>query len=222
LDQRGFAGALGIVDDDFDGPEGRPLPSPNLVATDIHDLECILLRSPALERVLAEYGDPAKIQRFEATHGTTVRGGLIQRGLPFGRLRWLALRLGWGLPFAELRPERFIDPTNWWLDRDRLHTAVVTTGIPESAVQLDSALASLPEVDPWCVCQGHDLIAILRLGLQQVLGDLKPSQGTAQIAALLRAAYDERELYDGALGRLIQVWQSSNVPYQVLAAGPHP
>ena len=97
LDQRGFAGVLGIVDDDFDALVERPLPSFNLLATDAHDLECVLLRSSALERLLAEYGDPAKIRRFEDAQDCTVRTALIERGLVFGRLRWLALRCGWDL-----------------------------------------------------------------------------------------------------------------------------
>ena len=90
LDTRRFSGALGIVDADFDRLQGRALPSPNLLATDAHDLECVLLRSPALDGVLAEYGDRAKIRRFEATQGGTVRDALLARGLIFGRLRWLA------------------------------------------------------------------------------------------------------------------------------------
>lgn len=95
LDQRGFAGALGIVDDDFDRPHARPLPSANLLATDAHDLECLLLCSPALDRVLAEYADPVRVRRFEHDHQTTVREALFARGLSFGRLRWLAHRTAW-------------------------------------------------------------------------------------------------------------------------------
>ncbi|WP_089727874.1 DUF4435 domain-containing protein [Candidatus Thiosymbion oneisti] len=38
LDTRRFSGALGVVDDDFDRLQGRALPSPNLLATDAHDL----------------------------------------------------------------------------------------------------------------------------------------------------------------------------------------
>lgn len=96
LDKRGFAGALGVVDDDYDRPQGRPLPSANLLATDAHDLECLLLRSPALDGVLAEYADPERIRRFEHSQGTRVREALLDRGLPFGRLRWLSAPLGRG------------------------------------------------------------------------------------------------------------------------------
>jgi len=107
LDTRRFSGALGIVDADFDRLQGRALPSPNLLATDAHDLECVLLRSPALDGVLAEYGDRAKIRRFEATQGGTVRDALLARGLIFGRLRWLALRRGWNLPLRRVGSRAF-------------------------------------------------------------------------------------------------------------------
>ena len=216
LDKRGFLGALGIVDDDYDRLEGRTLPSPNLLATDAHDLESVLLRSSALDRVLAEFGDPAKIRRFEDPQDITVRAALLQRGLPFGRLRWLSLRLGWGLSFDHLRPERFADSKTWVVDQERLYAAVTATGVVESTETLKAATQMLPQTDPWSICQGHDLISLLRIGLQRVLGDLKPNRGVGDIAALLRAAYDERELHQGALGGSIDGWQSANPPYRVL------
>lgn len=94
LDKGRFRGALGVVDDDFDGLAGRLRPSPNLIGTDTHDLECMLIRSPALERVLAEFAAPAKIRELEARQGHSVRDALLERGLEFGRLRWVAQRLG--------------------------------------------------------------------------------------------------------------------------------
>lgn len=218
LDSRKFSGALGIVDDDFDRLQGRELPSPNLLATDAHDLECVLLRSPALERVLAEHGDSDKIRRFEDAHDSTVRDALLARGLVFGRLRWLALRRDWDLRFTKLGPERFTNRGTWEVDRDRFYEAAVTNGVPESINGLRAAISALPDADPWpwSVCRGHDLISLLRIGLQQVLGDLKPSKGVADIAALLRASFDKDDFHQGAFGREIRKWESANPPYQVL------
>jgi len=216
LDTRRFSGALGIVDADFDRLQDRALPSPNLLATDAHDLECVLLRSPALDGVLAEYGDRAKIRRFEATQGGTVRDALLARDLIFGRLRWLALRRGWNLPFDELGPERFTGRKTWEGDRDGLYAAVVTAGVPGSIADVHAAVSDLPDADPWSTCWGHDLIGLLRIGLQQVLGDLKSSKGVADIAALLRRSFDRSDLYQGAFGHSIRGWESANPPYRIL------
>jgi len=46
------------------------------------------------------------VRRFQDTHGGTIRDALLARGLVCGRLRWLALRCGWDLPFTKLGPER--------------------------------------------------------------------------------------------------------------------
>jgi len=207
------------VDDDFDRLQGRTLPSPNLLATDAHDLECMLLRSPALDGVLAEYGDRDKIRCFEATHGGTVRNALLARGLVFGRLRWLALRRGWSLPFEKLGPERFADRQTWEVDRDGLYAAAVTVGVPGGIDAVHAAVSALPDADPWSICRGHDLIGLLRIGLQQVLGDLKPSKGVADIAALLRRSFDKSDLYQGAFGHSIRGWESANPPYRILPPG---
>ncbi len=217
LDTRNFSGALGIVDDDFDRLRNKTLPSPNLLATDAHDLECVLLRSPALERVLAECGDQDKIRRFEDTQDCTVRDALLARGLVFGRLRWLAaLRRGWSLPFGERGRERFTDRKTWEVDRDRLYTAVVKDGVLQNIDAVHTAISDLPDADPWSICQGHDLIVLLRIGLQQVLGNLKKSKGVADVAALLRASFGENELHQGTFGQSIRGWESANPPYQVL------
>lgn len=220
LDTRDFSGALGLVDADFDRLQGRILPSPNLLATDAHDLECVLLRSAALDQVLAEYGDPAKIRRFEDTHDSGVRDALLARGLVFGRLRWLALRRGWNPPFDRLTPERFTDRDTWEVDRDGLHAAAVKAGVLQSTDTIQAAIAALPDADPWSICRGHDLIGLLRIGLQHVLGDLKPSKGVGDLAALLRAALDKGELDRGGFGRSIRGWETANPPYRILPPPP--
>ena len=77
LDGENFRGALGVTDDDYDSLMGTPLASRNLVMTETHDLECLLIRSPALETVLAEFGVPEKINEFENVSGVDVRVFLI-------------------------------------------------------------------------------------------------------------------------------------------------
>jgi hypothetical protein len=53
------------VDADFDRIEGRTPPSANLVFTDLHDLECMLIRSTAFDALLSEFGSSEKLQRFD-------------------------------------------------------------------------------------------------------------------------------------------------------------
>jgi len=123
LDTRNFSGALGLVDDDFDRLQDRASPSPNLLATDAHDLECLLLRSEALERVLAEYGDPGKIRGFEDTHGGTVRDALLARGLV--HLRANTDNINPILPLGNILPQMNANQRKW--------------------VDIDSSLSTVPD-----------------------------------------------------------------------------
>lgn len=54
-------GVLGIVDRDMDDMLGRRS-SPPVFPTDGRDMECMIIRSGALDAVLAEYGDAEKLR----------------------------------------------------------------------------------------------------------------------------------------------------------------
>jgi len=113
LDSRRFKGALGLVDSDYDTFRSGEQLSPNLVATDAHDLEWVLCRSKALEAVLAEHGDASKISRFEDAEGTGVRQALLDRALVFGRVRLAATLWYETDAMRHIRVQRFLDESNW-------------------------------------------------------------------------------------------------------------
>ena len=210
LDESGHRGALGLVDRDYDMPD--ELPSGNLVATDAHDLECLLCRSTALDRLLAEYGDPAKVQRFENRTGHDVRTALLQRALPFGRLRRIAARRGLSL---DLRVARFTDEREWTVDESMLlATAQAQVDQP---VPLSDQVAALPQADPWYTVHGKDLLEILRLGLRRTLGNLPPNVGVTQLARSLRLAMPDPDLRATGMWRDMRAWEARNAPYAVLA-----
>src|SRR6267154_312432 len=78
LDAAGAKGVLGVVDSDFDALDGKELPSANLVRGDCHDVETLLVRSPALETVLHEFASPEKLVRFEAKYKGPFRNWLVE------------------------------------------------------------------------------------------------------------------------------------------------
>ena len=217
LDAHEFRGALVIVDDDYDGLEGVTCGSPNVVISETHDIECLILRSSALEKLLGELGASGKVNSFEKQSKQTVRDALLERGLAFGRLRWLAHRKNWTFDFSLLKPERFVDITSWQVNDAGLRMeAANQLGMPDSA-ELDKCIQQLPDADPWKVCQGHDLVAILRRGLQKILGDIKPTTGTSQISAVLRVGLDYMEFKDTQLYGAIASWEMANAPYRILS-----
>jgi len=120
LEKDSFAGVLAIVDADFDMLEGKFPASENLLFTDGHDLEAIMIQSPALEKVLAEFGSESKIASFEKKTGKTVRLILAECGMPVGYLLWISLREKLSLRFEGLSFDRFIDKETLVVDTNKL------------------------------------------------------------------------------------------------------
>ena len=213
LDSRGFKGALGLVDSDYDKfISGEPL-SANLVATDAHDLECVLCRSKALDAVLAEYGDASKIKRFEDATGTDVRQALLDRALIFGRVRLAATLWDTTEVMPEISVPRFVDEESWSVDTDALISAVVDRSALDRKAWQDRIEELLDEA-PWFVARGHDMVEILRIGLRHVLGDI----GTVGdgIASGLRLAMSREWLEATGLWEGIRAWEDVNPPFAVL------
>ena len=216
LDAVEFDGVLGVVDSDYDSLNGVMLGSDNLVATDAHDLECLLCRSSALDTVLAEFGNSEKIQRFERREGVDVRTSLLNRAEIFGRLRWAVQSLGLSIDSGLIRVPRFVHDRSWTVDRNAL-IRTVQSKISDGST-LSAQIDSLSRPDPWYVVQGPDLIELLRIGLKHVLGDLPNTTGYKEIARVLRAAISTAELKTTKFGVDIRRWEVRNIPYAVFPA----
>lgn len=215
LDTVKFDGVLGVVDSDYDSLNRVTLGSDNLVATDAHDLECLLCRSSALDTALAEFGSPEKIQRFERQEGIDVRTSLLNRAQIFGRLRWAVQYLGLSIDSQLIRVPRFVDDRSWTVDSNRL-IRTVQNAIPNGST-LSAQINSLSLSDPWYVAHGSDLIELLRIGLKNVLGDLPNTTGYKEISRLLRAAISTEELKTTGFGLDISTWEVRNSPYAVFS-----
>ena len=216
LDTVEFDGVLGVIDSDYDSLNGVMLGSDNLVATDAHDLECLLCRSSALDTVLAEFGSSEKIQRFERREGVDVRTSLLNRAEIFGRLRWAVQSLGLSIDSGLIRVPRFVHDRSWTVDRNALIRTV--QGEISDGSTLSAQIDSLSRPDPWYVVQGPDLIELLRIGLKHVLGDLPNTTGYKEIARVLRAAISTEELKTTKFGVDIHEWEVRNSPYAVFPA----
>lgn len=216
LDSTSFAGVLGIVDSDYDPLTGISIESENLLLTDAHDLECLLCRSSALDRVLAEYGSRPKIERFENEAGTDVRTGLLERALVFGRLRWAAVRSHPVIDLGGFRVPRFVDEKTWAVaSKESLCQTLL--GSPGDADAMTRRIGELPEADPWYVVHGRDMVEILRIGLRHILGKISPSVGVKEIGKALRLAMTPGDLQATMLWADMRTWEATNHPYTVLA-----
>jgi len=226
-----ITGVLGIVDDDFDSLEGKTPNLPNLIATETHDLECLLLRSRAFEAVLIEYASKEEVKKLEET-----RAALLARGVIFGRLRWLSVRKKWGLykdhhegsqkKFEPTKREYIIDK-EWIVNETKLLEAVIQElaklGHLLTEGELKNLMASLPQdADPWKVCNGHELVYLLETALSGKLATSEPKKGGIrrgdEIPKMLRQSFESTEFLATELATKVKIWECDNQPYQIFRA----
>ena len=191
LEEEAIRGVLAVVDADYDVLTGAKAGA-NIVRTDAHDLECMLCRAPALDRVVVEYGTAEKVS------GVDVRSELVERALVFGRVRWALVRLACDadekaeLPRVAPLLQEVVDREMWSVDRDRLLARIEERLGEDSG--LSEAIAALPDADPWHVVHGHDMVELLRIGLLHALGDMRPKYRGTDIARALRLAMTKDDL----------------------------
>lgn len=217
LDQDNFDGALGLIDADFDRIEGVPDRSDNLVMPECHDLIMMLVRSPALGRILTELGSQPKLEAFKEN----VLDALINRALPVGYLRLHSLRKKLCLRFRDLKHTAWIDLGTFEGNTEKLIKTVKNHSQRHdlSSSVLADAIRELQgsKYDPYEICNSTDVIEILSIGLRQALGnnDARDVRGEV-LKRSLRLAYSEQQFSLSDLRRDIEKWQSQKSGFQVL------
>ncbi len=217
LEKSNFLGVLGIVDADFDRLESLSYNSPNLLLTDTHDLETMLINSPALDKVLREFGSEDKINKF----GMKVRTALVEAGISIGYLRWISQRDQLNLTFNGIKYSKFINEQNLQIDEINLIKEVKNKSqalsLDNDTIQQQIAALKSGNHDCWQVCCGHDLVEILSLGLRKAIGTMKSSDiEPDSLERSLRLAYETAYFRQTQLCSDIYKWESKNVPFQVL------
>ena len=214
LDRDNFTGALAIIDADFERLEGNLPTSKNILLTDSHDLETMILQSPALDKLLTEYGSEEKLQKLQES-SKDVREILIEAGLAIGYLRWLSLKQNLALKFEGLSFSKFIDKDTLAISASQLIKTVKNQsqklGLDEQQIQnrLDSLKSN--EHNPWDVCCGHDLICILSLGLWKLFGSCNSKQVESDVIEKnLRLAYERSHFIQTQLYTAIKEWENVN------------
>lgn len=219
LDDSGVAGVVGIVDSDFWRLDGLSPTTPNILTTDTHDLDTMLLASEALDRVLAEFGSAARIRRLRKP----VRELLLEVALPLGYFRWLSSpsKENLWLKFKGLCFTQFVDAATLTMDSDRLILHVLTNSKPQGHDhgRIKRKMQSLYDRthDPWHVCSGHDLIEILAIGLNSAFGNHRGERVAADdVGALLRLAYQMQDFLHSSLCKAMKEWERGNVGFHLL------
>lgn len=218
LEKDNFAGVLAVVDADFDILEETVLLSQNLLLTDSHDLETMLLKSPALEKVLREHGSTEKIERF----AQDIRHTLLQSAKILGYLRWASLKFNYCLNFQNLGFNKFVDDRTLILNESKLIQTVKNNsqkpGLDEQEIRANMEKLKTDTQDMWHVCCGHDMVDILSIALCKALGSCNSKEVERNVLEkYLRVAYESAHFRETKLYRSIQRWEQTNKPFEVLS-----
>ncbi len=220
LESDGFDGILTIVDADFWHLENIKPNSENLLLTDTHDLETMILKtSNLLERILSEFGKRERIRNLAGPVQTMV----IEATLPIGLLRWLSSASRDNIPikFRKLPFENFVDKTKLQTNVDELINEakknVRDAEVDEESLKIKIKSMKNEGYDPWQVCSGHDMVEILTIGLRFTFGNRKAKALTAEVVeGMLRMAYEYSHFCVTRLYKSIKNWENANPPFKIL------
>jgi hypothetical protein len=222
LDSDGFHGALGIVDADFDLLDGISVSSSNIIRGDCHDIEAMLVRSPAFDRLLREFGSEEKIKRFATKTGMDICSVLLTAASPLGCLRWHSLRSNLSLRFDGLQFSRFVHDRALSVDRIKLVTAVKNLSQRQDldSNDLELTIREIQEAkhDLWQLCNGHGLVGMLSIALRKAIGSQSAiAVGVEAMERALRLAYEAADFAATELYQTIREWEQRNEPFRVLS-----
>lgn len=217
LEKSDFSGVLAIVDADFDRLEGSPHNSPNLLRTDTHDLETMLIKSLALDKIISTFGTEEKIKKF----GRDIRTALLESGSSVGYLLWVSQCEGFNLTFNGIKFSQFVDDTTLQVDELEMIQAVKNKSqkfaLKDIDLQQQLASKKSDSHDLWQVCRGHDLVEILSIGLRKAIGsnnptDIEPRSDKRKntLETNLQLAYEAVYFCDTHLYLNIVEWESNN------------
>lgn len=218
LEKSDFEGVLAIVDADFDrlSPPTLQPNSLNMFITDDHDIEAMLIKSPAFEKVVSEFCSEDKVKLF----GQDVRQVILRTGTIIGLLRWVSQCDSLSLTFNGISFNKFINDKNLEISEVDFIEEVKNKS-QSFSVKTEEAQQRIGEMkgsgfDPWQVCCGHDLAAVLSVGLHKAIGSNKASEvEVSRLERCLRLAYEESYWIETQLYSDILNWEIANYPFKV-------
>ncbi len=187
----------------------------------------MILKSPALDKLLAIFASDEKLQEFRRDVRTT----LLEAGMSIGYFLWLSKSENLNLTFDGLKFKEFIDDKTIYLDERKLITEVKNKSQPTAKSALSDPIGIQKRIaakkqnshDPWQICRGHDLVEILSIGLRKAWGsndaiDVVPrsNERKSTLESQLSLAYEAAYFLKTQLYQKILTWESRNQSYLIL------
>lgn len=220
LNADSFNGAFAIVDADFSNITGEAIPEENILRTDLHDLECMILNSPAFDRLLEELGSEIRVSSFATTTPLIARQ-LATNAIPLGCLRLHSLQQEMGLKFEGLTFNKFVESSDLRIDVAKMVLTVVNNSqkhhLDQTRLVAQIADEDQKGHDCWQISCGHDIVEILSVALRKKFsgknsGDVAPEN----LERYLRLAYEAADLKETKLFQSLVDWEQRHPEFAIL------
>lgn len=214
-------GIICIVDRDYDPFLGKDEACEDVVVTDDHDLETMLVRSESFEAVAAELGSKTKIDKIGGSNA--LREIVVRIGVQVGSVRLFSLEKAENLKFEGLK-YRFFDPENTMDALPAIAKEVYdNTGRPgadlAAVLEFGEQLERQAPNEWWVVC-GHDLTEMMGRALRSIAGNLDARAASAsEMEKHLRLACDSQFVKGLTMTEAIRTWERANPTFRCLPIG---
>ena len=217
LDDEPRRGVLGMVDADFDRIIDRPSISRNIVMPDGHDIESMLIQSPAIDSVWVEFGDAEKLASFESDALESIER-IAQH---IGCLRLYSMRSLLNLRFTGMNVSNFMGCNSFQFNRTEFVKEIKNRSQRQN-LETSHLLNVMTEIDAEGhesaqLSNGSDLVAILSYALRRTFGTnnaLTVSEKTLRTS--LRLAYHRSDFENSGLFQDIRRWEQEFLGFRIV------
>ncbi len=209
-------GYLAIKDSDFDIFDGCSL-SHNLMLTDGHDLEVMIMTTEALEHVI-EVRIQGETEDRVNTFKSLIRARLFELGSVIGYLRFVSCRCSWGI---NIQTGRFLQHLN---SDCKLSLGDAINELKTTHPEIDKSQIRSTEFKELSashshhLCQGHDMELLLSKIFSKIAKKhfRKKINLGSDLSDRLFLAFGQTLFQTTLLYKRIKEWEANNQPYRVL------
>ncbi len=181
---------------------------PNVVVTELRDIECMMFDSECFDRVIEEYVSDSKLAALQENH-ISIKNFVISLAAEIGCIRYASQKEKWGISFKALDFEKFLIKKGMIVDRakfighingaqtaeesttERKEKKRLSADDYSNALEITNNCAALQH--PLLRARGHDLVAILHFGLRKCWGNKVATDLTPEILEkTFHIAYPEK------------------------------
>ena len=208
-------GYLGVVDADFGNIDGNE-EIDNLIYTDTHDMEMLILSSnPNMRRMYSELSENILIQSFEDKHEKTFISAVIAAAYDIGCLKHAVQKRKYNnminmkeLPYIDIVSDSFTVNIDELIRRIKMRFTA-------TEIKQDFENEKASNIEVWQMACGHDVTEILTIAFTSTeyegLGFGKNKRLTKErIEGILRVIYDINHFLSTKLYKKIVEWEIKN------------